>query len=346
MLKKPIYIFVLFISIVFPLKKTFSQKTDTIYHVNGNILTGELKSLTYGVVTWKMDGMGTISLEEIKINTIISKKQFEIKMKNDIVYFGSFSASTKNRTIYIVTNDKKELVNVEDIVELYPIKKSVWLRMSGSFSLGLNYSKGSGVGTLALSGNLDYRKEVSYFDLTWNANNTYQMDSLTTTKYDFGLAWQRTLKKGWYAQTAISGNQNSELGTKLRWELDLMGLKDLSYNNWNRLYVGGGLSAIREIPYGDGVSQNDLAGIAQVVWKVYKLTSPKVWVDANISYLPYLTDNRYRTVFNLNPKISVLSDNFKVGFTFYYNYDSSPTANAFSSDDYGLNLQLSYALHP
>jgi len=43
-----------------------AQKTDTIVHINGNVLTGDFKRMNYGIVTWKMDGMGTISLEEPK----------------------------------------------------------------------------------------------------------------------------------------------------------------------------------------------------------------------------------------------------------------------------------------
>jgi len=51
-------------------ENSIAQKTDTIIHINGDVLTGDLKKMAYGVVTWKMDGMGTISLEEVKINTI------------------------------------------------------------------------------------------------------------------------------------------------------------------------------------------------------------------------------------------------------------------------------------
>ena len=94
------------------------------------------------------------------------------------------------------------------------------------------------------------------------------------------------------------------------------------------------------------VLHEDITGIVQVVWKVFKYTNPKVWVDANVSFLPYITGGpRYRTVFNLNPKVSIFSDDFKVGFTFYYNQDSKPPSNAPSKYDYGLNLQLTYTLH-
>ena len=344
-LKRTILLITFVYTILAPQLSGYAQKTDTIYHVNGNILTGDFKKLNYGVVSWKMDGMGTISLEEVKVNTIVSRKQFQIKMKSDSIFFGSFGASEKLRKVFIIMPDRKFSVRIEDIVEVYPIKSNFWMRTSGSFSLGFNYSKGSNVATLAFSGYLKYRKRVSYFNLSWDGNNTFQGDSLNSTKSDIGLAWQRNLHKSWSAQAAFGASQNSELGTKLRWSADLMAIKDLNYSSWNRLYVGGGLSAIREIPYGDSGGENDLAAILQVVWKVYKYTSPKIWVDTNISYLPYLTDDRYRTVVNLNPKISVISDNFQVGFTSYYNFDSSPTENANSSEDYGLNLQLSYSFH-
>jgi len=344
--KNLLYTFLLILFLVIPFKKIMAQKTDTIYHVNKNVLTGDLKNLAYGIFSWKMDGMGTISLEEIKVNTIISKKQFEIKLKNDAIYFGTLEASDTFRTVYIVTKTEKKLVKISEIVEIYPIKSSFWLKISGDFSLGFNYSKGSDIGTLAFSGNTNYRKKKAYFELAWDTNNTYQADTLGSRKADVTIAWQRLLKNGWSTQLSTGFSQNSELGVKERWAINLMGLKDLSYNNWNRLYAGTGINLTHEIPYGNSSEQDDIAGIFQLVWRVYKYKAPKLWVDSDISYLPYFTDSgRHRAVFNLNPKINLLSDNFKVGLKFYYTYDSKPSAEAASTNDYGINFQLSYSLH-
>lgn len=344
--KKIIYYLFLIIFIIAPFQKAIAQKNDTIVHVNGNILTGEFKKMIYGVVTWKMDGMGTISFEEPEINTIISKKHFEVKMKSGIIYFGSLAASKKNRSVYVLIEDKKILVDIDNIVEVYPIKKSFWMRLSGDFSLGANYSKGSKTTTLSFSGDLNYRKKKSYAELAWDENITVLADSVTSSKADLTLSYQRLLRKKWSAMASIGGNQNLELGTKLRLNLDLGMIKDISYNDWNRFYVGAGVNLTQETPYDDSGKKNDIAGLVQVVWKVYKYSSPKLWVDANIDFLPYFTDaGRYRTNFNLNPKISILSDNFKVGFKFYYNYDSKPSASAVSTNDYGINLQLTYSLH-
>ncbi len=345
-MNKSITYTVLIISISFlTLFETYGQKTDTIVHINGNILTGDLKRMNYGVVTWKMDGMGTISLEEPKIETIISNKMFEIKMESGRIYFGSFEASEEPRKVNLILLNENVIVDIEDIVEVYPIKNSFFTRLSGNFSLGANYSKGSNVATLVFSGNIDYRKRNSGYSLVWDTNDTYQGDSLSSSKSDISLSWQRILNKGWSVDFAVGASSNLQLGTDLRWNLSSTGIKDLAYNDWNRLYVAAGLNASKEIPVGDAETTDDLAGLFQLKWKVYKLTGAKVWVDADISYLPYFTSNRSRVTLNLNPKVSIFSNNFKVGFNFYYTYDSQPQNTDASNDDYGLNLQFTYALN-
>ncbi|MEZ5195573.1 MAG: hypothetical protein R2764_04015 [Bacteroidales bacterium] len=98
--------------------------------------------------------MGTISLEEVKINTMRSSKLFEIKMKDGLIYFGSFDTSNVERAVYLLVTNGKKLINIDDIVEIYPIKRNFWSRTSGDFSLGANFSKGGNVGTIVFSGDL------------------------------------------------------------------------------------------------------------------------------------------------------------------------------------------------
>ena len=340
------YTLLFFVSLLHLHHEVTAQKTDTIVHINGNVLTGDFKKLKYGVVTWKMDGMGTISMEEVKINTIKSQKIFEIKMKNSFIYFGSFDTSAIARKVNIIYNNQRELVNVQDIVEVYPIRRNFWMRTTGNFSLGGNYSKGSDIATIVFSGNLDYRKEKTYFSLVWDDNNTFQGDTLSSTKADLSLAWQRQIKNKYSSQVTIGTSQNSELGIKQNYSLALAGLRDISYNVWNRLYAGVGLVGTRQIPLDDSGETDDLTGLIQVVWKVYRYSTPKISVDSNINFQPYLTSSgRYTTAINLSPSISIFSDDFKVGFKLYYNFDSQPATETASNSDYGINLQFTYSFH-
>ena len=327
-------------------RSALAQKIDTIVHINGNVLTGDFKKMAYGVITYKMDGMGTISLEEVKVNTMRSIKQFEVKMKDGSIYYGSMDTSITDRKVNILTEKGREPIFIEDIVEIYPIRRSFWMRTSGNVSLGINYSKGSNVATLAFSGNLSYRKKRSYFEYSWDNNNTFQNDSITSSNINTELGWQLLLKNKWSSMISVSASQNSELGTKLRLALNMIGIRDITYNIWNRLFAGAGLTVVRETPYDDSGDTEDLAGLVNIAWKVYKYTAPKVWVDANVSFIPYLTNpGRYRVVINLNPKVSVFSNNFKIGFASYYNFDNQPPSDVETTNDWGINLQITYTFH-
>jgi hypothetical protein len=240
----------------------------------------------------------------------------------------------------------KKLVDIDDIVQIYPIKKSFWLRVSGNFGLGFNYSKGSDLATFNFTGRLGYRKRNSSFYFSWDNYSTIRGDTLSSTNADARLGWERFLREKWSVGTNVGMNQNSEMGTKLRLDLALVGLYDFVFNKWNRLYLNTGLSLEQETSYDAEVTE-DLAGIIGVVWKVYKLTNPKIWVDSDVTFVPYFTSQgRYRTNVNFNPKISLVGNDLKLGFKFYYSYDSKPptTAKA-ATDDWGLNLEVSYYFH-
>jgi len=323
-----------------------AQKIDTIYHTNGNILTGDFKKLNYGVVTWKMDGMGTILLETPQILNIKSQKQFEVKLKNGLIYFGSFDTTAVERMVKLVFTNGSKLLNVDDLVEVYPIRKSFWLRTSGNVSLGFNYTLGSDIATLAFSGNLDYKKRKSTYKINWDNNNTFQADTLSATNINFSAGYERVLKNSWSLGTMFGGSQNSQLGVKLRLNLAAIGIRDIVYNWWNRYMVGAGLSVQRETSFEDIEERADLAGIITTAWKVYKYTNPKVWVDADLSFIPYVTgDWRYRVNFNLNPKVGIVGNDLQLGFKFYYTFDNRPPTETSNTFDYGLNLEITYSFH-
>ena len=347
MKKNSIHIVLFLIVMIFSQINCFAQKTDTIVHNNGNILKGDFKKMEYGIITWKMDGMGTINVEEPFVSTIISQKQFEIVMKNGLIYYSSFEASDSTGEVIIKIADQKVSINIDDIVEIHPIKNKFWQKISGNLSLGGNYSKGSNLTTLAFSGNLDYRNKKTFYQTTWNLNMSYQGDSLTANNTNVNIQWQRMFKDQWSSLILVGTSQNLQLGTKRRFDLSLGAVKDIIYNTWNRFYLTAAISGITETPYEPTIaSQQDLAGAISVAYEIYKYTSPKISLQTNLNFIPYFTgEERYRATYNLNPNISILNNNFKVGFNFYYNFDSNPAEGSLSNEDYGINLQLTYSLH-
>ncbi len=61
----------------------FSQKDDTVRLDNGDRITGEIKKVEYGIMNLKTSDMGTLYIEWTKIESIKSKKFFEIYLNDN-----------------------------------------------------------------------------------------------------------------------------------------------------------------------------------------------------------------------------------------------------------------------
>lgn len=81
-----------------------AQKTDIIIMDNGDRITGEVKKLEYGLVTFKTDDAGTISIKWDKIASLTGKDTFEVETEEGNVYFGSILESSLPDTLIVATN--------------------------------------------------------------------------------------------------------------------------------------------------------------------------------------------------------------------------------------------------
>ena len=322
-----------------------AQKTDTIVHINGNTLLGEIKKLDNGIISFKMDGMGTIKFELDKINTFSSEKHFQIVMRHGIQYYGTFDTSGISRRVIVNLINGTERLRVDNIIEMYPIKKNFWLRTSGVFSLGFNFTKGSDIANLTSSGNINYRNRKTFSQLNWSDNTTVQSDTINSNKTDVSIDIQRLLKKQWYIGFNLEGSSNSELGYDLRILAGASIINYLVQNYHNRLYASIGGSGNREWSIGEDDPTNNIEGLVGLNYQFFKYTDPEINIVTYINTYPNFTSwGRWRVNYYLDAKVEVFSD-FKIGINFYYNYDNKPISDDASSSDYGVTTTFSYSFH-
>ncbi len=322
-----------------------AQKTDTVVHVNGNVLLGEIKKLDNGIITFKMDGMGTIKFQLDKVNTFSSMKHFQIVMRHGIQYYGSFDTSGVERRVMLNLINGKKRLRVDNIVEMYPIKKNFWLRTSGVFSLGFNFTKGSNIANLTSSGSINHRNRKSFSQLSWSDNTTIQNDTINSNKTDATFYLQRLLKKKWYAGFNIEASSNSELGYDFRMLSGLSIINYLVQNYHNRLFLSLGGSANREWIKGEDTTIDNLEGLLGFNYHYFKYTDPEVNITTYINTYPNITTSgRWRVNYYIDAKVEVISD-FHVGLNFYYNFDSKPVSADASTTDYGITTTISYSFH-
>lgn len=324
----------------------FSQKTDTLVHINGNIITGEIKKIEYGLLYFSTDGMGTIEVETEKIKSLKSHKQFQIIRDNGLLYFGSFDTvnGLMNR-VKIVSRNQPYIVNIKSIVEVFPVKKSFWLRTYGNFSLGGNYTKSSRILQLNFSGNLNYRGRKNYYNISWDNQATMSGDSLLSEKKTNAISYQRYFQKHYSFQSELGISSNNELNLKSRFYLSLIGGKDIIHTNRSELFSGIGVSGNKEETLDSSLISNNIEGIIKVSYDFFKRSSPEINIITSLNAYPsFSVSKRLRVDSSIEARIEVFSD-FFVGIKVYDNFDNKLHLSSESNNDWGVNGTISYSFH-
>ena len=310
-----------------------AQKTDKVYLKNGDVITGEIKSLKFAKLSFDMDGPGLVQIKWEFIVKVTSDKKFQVTMRNGDVLI------TKVDSLFFETKH----AGLNDIVEIVQIKDKFLQRLDGDINLGFNYAKSNSVLQFNFSSAITYRKPKVETTLKLNSvisNNA--KDSIFTKKQDATIDLFRKLKNRYYVNGVFGWQQNTELGLENRYLLSLGGGKIFINNNHQRLLTGTGLSYNVEQSNGTAAYTKTLEALAVIQFKEFRYSTPKISLDAVYTIYPGLTDwGRVRMDMHLTTKLEVFKD-FFVGLTFYDIFDNRPPSGASSKNDFGINFTIGY----
>jgi hypothetical protein len=323
-----------------------AQKNDTVYLLNGDRITGELKRYENGLLVLKTDGLSTINIEYDKIRTVFSGKYFEIVKKSGFSYFGSITKSKSERSIDIcITNDT---VNepIADIVEITQINKRFWKKFDGSFELGLSYYKATNTLQYFFNGDLNYRarKDLLALEVGLLFSEQDISDSLIITrKNDIGLNYSHFFQGRWWGGIGTKWQQNTELDLDYRIQLGLGAGYDIVRTNPVRFYVMGGLLVNREKPTDSVSFSTNFEGLLSLKFTWLQFRHPKIDISSNFDAYPSINiRNRYRLEYNLSVKYEIFKD-FFIGLTYYNDYDSKPSGGGPALNDWSVIFSIGYS---
>ena len=312
---------------------TVGQKTDKVSLKNGDIITGEIKSMKLGKLSFDMDGPGTISIKWEEVIKIKSDKIFEITIQGGEIFV------TMLDSLFIKGRIKK----LDDIVEIVPIKDRFFTRLIGDVSMGFNYTKSNSILQFNFSSNVSYIIPKLEVDLKLNTVLTnYGHDTSLTQKQDIILGMRRDMSRKFFWGGSTGWQKNTELGLASRFLLSgVMGLTALA-DNHNRLLFSAGLSYNQEQSVETGQYSGNLDGLLVATFKRFYYSTPKLSINADYLLYPGITDwGRIRMQGDLNISVEIFKD-FQMGLVGYYSYDNRPPAGSLSNDDYGIIFTLGY----
>ena len=191
------------------------DETDVLILRNGDALTGELKGLQRGLVTYKTDAASTIYVKWPRVLTATTSKQFEIHLDDGRKYFGSLQAGDTTKTVIIRGERDTLTVPTQSIVQLTRLGRSFWSRFSGSVSLGFSFTQQSSKVDLSTGLTIAYVVALHRFELRTAGSFSRQDSASTINSQDIALTWNREYPHRWLWNVTGQVQKNSQLSLDL-----------------------------------------------------------------------------------------------------------------------------------
>ena len=330
--------------LLFPLSQAaLADKTDVVLLVNGNAITGEVKSLDFGALSYSTDSMGTVTIDWEDVVGVTSKQTLQVEVTDGTRYFGHLNTSDDRFHISVITLSDTVSLPTREVVRMTPIDTDdpFLERLDGSFSLGFTTQKSSDVTTLNIATDVRYRTLRYALDLNANATYTAQTAAPTTKRANVGLTYLRFRPNRWFTQWYTNWEQNDELGIESRYVGGVGYGRYFVQSNNNQFSLALGVNATRELYTGDTEPATEAEGLIAIKF-LHRSLTPDAYMSLTSNIYPLLSDvSHVRGETDISFRREIISDLY-LDFTIYHSFNTDPPPDA-ASTDYGATTSVGYS---
>ena len=320
-----------------------AAKTDIVVLINGDAVTGEIKSLDFGALRYSTDSMGTVSIEWEEVVSLQSDQSLQVEVASGTRYFGGLFATGADGRVGVGRGENIQEIDMSQIVRITPIEtdEKIWQRFEGSLKFGFNSDKASQVTIGNLSANVRYRARTYLLGLDLVTSITDQPGAETTQNQSLKLNYQRFRDSRWFTDWFTSVERNDEQGVDRRLSFGGGLGKYLVQSNKNQFSLLVGLVATRESLIGTEPDTTNAEANFSVKY-LHRSLEPSSDITFTTDVFPQLKDfSSFRSNSNLTLRRELVEDLF-FDLSFYYTYLSDPPEGA-EKDDYGVVTSIGYS---
>jgi hypothetical protein len=225
----------------------FAQKTDVIVLLNGDRLTGEIKSYSQGRLTLDTSHSGWVNIKWNNILSVQSDKMFDLETST-----GCTTTGRSPPPIRPAAHDRLRpqtlTVGFFEVFDLAPVYQKFWSRWDGSLDVGFNYTHSSQLVQFNVSADATYRRRTHQILSSLSSFFSKQEDVTAAERGAFSTIYDRFLGKRWIAEGGFGLDRNIQLGLKMRVSAGLGAGRYLVQANQKELVVFAGFVGNREQP--------------------------------------------------------------------------------------------------
>jgi putative salt-induced outer membrane protein YdiY len=323
-----------------------APKTDVVVLVNGDTITGEIKSLEYNQLKLGTDHMGTVYIEWDKIASLKSDQFLLLERTDGTRYYGQLvAAETRDSTLRVKRNADQPLETVEMavIVRAQPIEGGAIIdRLDGYVSAGLDIAKANNRSSVDFAGGLSSRTRVRAWALDGSVNLTDDSAGDTSERYQLQGNYRQFVRARDFYLGFTGFDRNTELDLNLRTMVGGGYGRYFVQNNHSEWLGGLGLAYSHE-NYTGGETFDSVEGVLTTSFKIFRYDFPETDIGGTLTLLPSLTKSgRYRTEGDLRARYEFVDDLY-FELKLYGSYDSEPPLADTEQSDYGITTSLGYS---
>jgi hypothetical protein len=319
-----------------------AKKTDVVVLRNGDTITGEIKELDRGRLTFETDDAGTLAIEWDKVKSVTASATFEVHELGGGQYFGALGPGPKDGELSVVpVAGAEKVLPLWRVVKIERLGATVWQRLDGSVDAGVSYASSSELLTLDLATRVVLTRPGHELSLDGSSTITRQPDADDTSRNNLTFSYRRRRPGHWAGFAQAQAEQNKELGFDLRASFTGGAGRYLMQGRRHDLLAALGLRVNREKPL-EGETTNNLEAAVGLTFDRFSYDFPKVDVYATVSGFANLTDwGRVRAELDVRIKREILRD-FTLSLRVYESYDSRPVTEGAAKNDYGGGFGLGW----
>ncbi len=309
------------------------DKSDVVTLVNGDRVTGEVKSLDLGVLTVSTDSLGTLSIEWVAVAALESEQLFEVEEQGGESFVGILRPGQGSGDLEVVdVEGGVHLLRTSDVVRIASLEKRWLERWGGHIDLGVTLASANRQEDLTVDAEATYLTESFRLQTTLTGSSSDRDEADKTSRVDLTSSFRRSLARRWFWFVGLQLSRNEELDLELRTTVSGGGGRYAFLSNRAQWSLYGGLSALRESYTGQESGEWSSEAVLASDYQLYLFEGKETSLAANLSLLPSLTvSGRYRGEFSSSFRRKMVRD-FTIALTLAWSYDSKPPENSDSSD--------------
>lgn len=318
------------ITLMFPIK-VIANKTDVVILKNGDKITGEVKSLETGLLSFKTDAMGTVHIEWQYIQQVISNTNQSITTVDGRRFLGRLTAVENEENIGIETTTSTIQLPADRVFTAWPVEASYWDKSTLDIAVGLDYAKSTEITDFTLSADWKHREFDKVTNASLRTDITSQPNAEDQRRNQFQTSRQYLKEDGKYRMAMAGMETNESLGLDARIYLGGALGKYVFRRNDRWFSLAGGLIANQE-KFINEASQTNLEAVVNASFSLFRFADPERSLDTTLTLFPSITDSgRLRSDMRTTFKLDFLDD-FFWSMEVYYQGDNKPPANSAQSD--------------